>query len=168
MSGQSEDQEREGPTLVPELQGKEQKRNARRPKIDERSRRGIVKRSWRRRPKEGRYRLKEGHLRAGYEKRSPFSRRRHSCRRRARRKSAVPNRRFLSTKRRETRTMSSEEFIERVHEGQTHLRDLRMMEEMRFWERFLDGYYAERVGPGPDAPTRWDLLTDEPPADLPW
>lgn len=167
MSNQGEDLGRRGLTVVPELLEKEPKRNIRRPKIEARSRLGVIRRSRRRRPKEGRYRIKQDQNRAGFEEQSRFPRRRHSCRKRLRRKSPVPLRWYLSVKRREVRAASNEELREKSLEALTMLNDLRIAMELHFMERLLDGCPAERIDPGPVLPSQWKLAEGDPSADWP-
>ncbi len=144
MSDAGEEQERPRLTLVPDRLDVEPKRNKRRPRFDERSRRGIVTRSTLRRRKAFRSPPK-GHERAGHEERAPNDRLQHSRRKRVVRRSGQRNRSFLKAAHREVRTLSPEQLIERFREGKKYLNDLRIKMELRYWEPFLDGYYTERA-----------------------
>jgi hypothetical protein len=158
MSDVGEEQEQPRLALVPERLDVEPKRNLRRPKLDERSRRGIVTKSPGHRRKGIRY-PQDSEKRAGHEERTPFDRRRQSRRRRALRRSGPRNRSFrsfLKIAHREVRTLSPEELFERIHEGKEHLRDLWIGLELKYWEPFLDGYFTEQAELNPDSPIDWD------------
>lgn len=136
---------------------RELKRNVRRPKVKGRRRQERVKKSSRREPKVGRYVIKRVSSKEGYGSAAHIARRSQSTRAREKRRRGL---RFRKRNREavwDLRARTEEEKDAIWECGVEEIRHTRIGAELKYWEPFLDGYYAELM---PDGRRRWDHLQD--------